>query len=104
VPCLSERRAAVTIPGKPDSAGSQFFVVLADQPALDTQYTVVGHVSDAIEVLQKISATPDGQYTSFGRVVDGMSAVDAIDATPRDGETPRTRIELKAVRVEPVRK
>jgi hypothetical protein len=29
-----------------------------------------------------------------------MAVVDAIEATPRDGETPRTRIELKAVRIE----
>lgn len=49
--------AAVTIPGKPDSAGSQFFIVLADQPSLDNQYTVFGHVSDGIEVLQQISQT-----------------------------------------------
>jgi cyclophilin family peptidyl-prolyl cis-trans isomerase len=50
--------AAVLIPGKPDSAGAQFFVLLADQPALDNQYTVFGHVADGIEVLQKISAAP----------------------------------------------
>jgi len=50
--------AAVTVPGKPDSAGAQFFVVLADQPALDNQYTVFGHVSDGLGVLQKISETP----------------------------------------------
>jgi len=50
--------AAVTIPGKPDSAGSQFFIVLADQPALDGQYTVFGRVSDGMEILQKISETP----------------------------------------------
>jgi cyclophilin family peptidyl-prolyl cis-trans isomerase len=241
--------AAVLIPGKPDSAGAQFFIVLADQPALDNQYTVFGHVSDGIEVLQKISEAPvddkglvidrleikkvtirdtpsepfvtetpqelgayhavidtssgpitveffvdkapntvrqflrlaaagvyngmafhriapgfviqtgalssraapltekqqklvrnlppefndtkhvkgivsmarsdapdsattsffictgtstalDGQYTAFGRVVDGMPAVEAIEATPRDGETPKTRIELKTVRIE----
>ena len=36
--------AAVLVPGKPDSAGAQFFIVLADQPALDSQYTVFGHV------------------------------------------------------------
>jgi peptidyl-prolyl cis-trans isomerase B (cyclophilin B) len=47
--------AAVTIPGKPDSAGTQFFIVLADQPALDGQYTVFGHVSDGMEALLKIS-------------------------------------------------
>jgi peptidyl-prolyl cis-trans isomerase B (cyclophilin B) len=241
--------AAVTIPGKPDSAGSQFFIVLADQPALDNQYTVFGHVADGIEALQKISETPvddkglaterievrrvtirdtpaepfvgespqqlsayraildtsagpiavelfadkapetvrqflrlaaagvyramafhrvapgfviqtgslasrsapltekqqglvhnlapefndtrhvkgivsmargeaadsattsffictgtaealDGKYTAFGRVVDGMAAVEAIEAAPRDGETPRTRIDLRDVRIE----
>jgi cyclophilin family peptidyl-prolyl cis-trans isomerase len=244
--------AAVMIPGKADSAGAQFFIVLADQPALDNQYTVFGHVSDGIEVLQKISEmavddkgiatdrveirhvtirdtpaepfvtetppelgayravldtsggpiaieffvdkapntvrqfmrlaaagvyngmafhrvapgfviqtgalssraaaltekqqalvhnlapefndTPhvkgivsmargdapdsattsffictgpasalDGQYTAFGRVVDGMAAVEAIEATPRDGETPKARIDLRAVRLEKLR-
>ncbi|HTK29219.1 MAG TPA: peptidylprolyl isomerase [Vicinamibacterales bacterium] len=241
--------AAVLVPGKPDSAGAQFFIVLADQPALDGQYTVFGHVSDGMDVLQKISETPvddkgvatdrveitrvtirdtppdpfvsetpqelgayravldtsagpitiaffvdkapntvrqfmrlaaagvyngtafhrispgfviqtgalssrmaplsgkqqalvhnlppefndtkhvkgivsmargdapdsattsffictgtsaalDGKYTAFGQVVDGMAAVDAIESAPRDGETPRTRIELKIVRIE----
>jgi peptidyl-prolyl cis-trans isomerase B (cyclophilin B) len=241
--------AAVLVPGKPDSAGAQFFIVLADQPALDNQYSVFGHVSDGAEVLQKISEanvddkglvterieikhiairdTPaepfvsesaaelagyhavletsagpitidflvelapntvrqfmrlaaagvyngtafhriapgfviqtgalssrsvpltakqqalvhnlppefsdtkhvkgivsmargdapdsattsffvctgtssalDGVYTAFGRVVDGLAAVETIEAAPRDGETPRTRIELKSVRIE----
>jgi len=241
--------AAVTVPGKPDSAGSQFFIVLADQPALDNKYTVFGHVSDGMDVLQKISETPvdekgfatarveithvtirdtpaepfvnetpqelggyravldtaqgpitieffvdkapntvrqfmrlaaagvyngmafhrvapgfviqtgamssrtaplsekqqklvhnlppefndtkhvkgivsmargdapdsaqtsffictgtstalDGVYTAFGRVVDGMNVVDTIEQTPREGETPKTRIELRTVRVE----
>jgi peptidyl-prolyl cis-trans isomerase B (cyclophilin B) len=50
--------AAVLVPGKPDSAGSQFFVILADQPTLSNQYTVFGHVADGIEVAQKISETP----------------------------------------------
>jgi peptidyl-prolyl cis-trans isomerase B (cyclophilin B) len=241
--------AAVMVPGKPDSAGAQFFIVLADQPALDNQYTVFGHVADGIEVLQKISEAPvddkglttdrieirkvtirdtpaepfvtesvqelgtyravldtssgaitveffvdkapatvrqfmrlaaagvyngmafhrvapgfviqtgalssraaaltekqqklvhnlqpelndtkhvkgilsmargeapdsastsffictgtsaalDGVYTAFGRVVDGMPVVEAIEATPRDGETPKTRIDLRTVRIE----
>jgi cyclophilin family peptidyl-prolyl cis-trans isomerase len=50
--------AAVLVPGKPDSAGAQFFIVLADQPALDNQYTVFAHVADGIEALQKISEMP----------------------------------------------
>jgi peptidyl-prolyl cis-trans isomerase B (cyclophilin B) len=241
--------AAVTVPGKPDSAGQQFFVAVVDQPGLDGKYTVFGHVSDGIEVVQKISETPvddkglaterveitsvtirdtppvrfvndsvqelgqyraildtsagpiaieffpekaretvrqflrladagvyngvafhrvapgfviqtgalntratpltqkqqslvhnqapefndtkhvkgivsmargdapdsattsffivtgtppglDGSYTAFGRVVDGMNVVEAIEQTPRDGETPKTRIELKSIRIE----
>jgi peptidyl-prolyl cis-trans isomerase B (cyclophilin B) len=47
--------AAVLVPGKADSAGAQFFIVLADQPSLDNQYTVFGHISDGLDVLQKIS-------------------------------------------------
>jgi peptidyl-prolyl cis-trans isomerase B (cyclophilin B) len=50
--------AAVTIPGKADSAGQQFFIAVVDQPGLDGKYTVLGHVSDGIEVVQKISETP----------------------------------------------
>jgi peptidyl-prolyl cis-trans isomerase B (cyclophilin B) len=50
--------AAVLVPGRPDSAGSQFFVAIVDQPGLDGQYTVFGHVADGLEVLQKISETP----------------------------------------------
>jgi cyclophilin family peptidyl-prolyl cis-trans isomerase len=241
--------AAVTIPGKADSAGQQFFVAVVDQPGLDGKYTVFGRVSDGIEVVQRISETPiddkgvaterveikgvtirdtppvlfvsdsvqdlatyravldtsagpiaieffpekakehvrqflrlaeagvynnvafhrvapgfviqtgalntratplsekqqklvhnltpefndtkhakgivsmargdapdsattsffictgastalDGQYTAFGRVVDGMSVVEAIEQTPRDGETPKTRIELRSVKIE----
>jgi cyclophilin family peptidyl-prolyl cis-trans isomerase len=50
--------AAVMIPGRPDSAGAQFFIVVVDQPGLDGQYTVFGSVSDGMEVVQKISETP----------------------------------------------
>ncbi|HUK36309.1 MAG TPA: peptidylprolyl isomerase [Vicinamibacterales bacterium] len=50
--------AVVTVPGKPDSAGQQFFIAVVDQPGLDGKYTVFGHVSDGIEIVQKISETP----------------------------------------------
>jgi cyclophilin family peptidyl-prolyl cis-trans isomerase len=50
--------AAVTIPGRTDSAGQQFFIAVVDQPGLDGKYSVFGHVSDGIEVVQKISETP----------------------------------------------
>jgi peptidyl-prolyl cis-trans isomerase B (cyclophilin B) len=50
--------AAVLVPGRPDSAGAQFFIVIVDQPTLDGQYTVFAKVNDGMEVVQKISETP----------------------------------------------
>ncbi len=47
--------SAVLQPGKPDSAGSQFFVSVTNQPALDGQYTIFGRVSEGIDVVQTIS-------------------------------------------------
>jgi cyclophilin family peptidyl-prolyl cis-trans isomerase len=58
-PKMTRGSAAVVLaPGRPDSGGAQFFIVLADQPALDGQYTVFGRVSDGMDVLMKISETP----------------------------------------------
>jgi peptidyl-prolyl cis-trans isomerase B (cyclophilin B) len=50
--------SAVLQPNKPDSAGSQFFVCVSDQPGLDGQYTIFGRVSEGIDVVQRISETP----------------------------------------------
>jgi peptidyl-prolyl cis-trans isomerase B (cyclophilin B) len=61
--------AAVLVPGRPDSAGAQFFVVLVDQPTLGGQYTVFGRVFDGMDVLQKISEAPvDGSGLTTERV------------------------------------
>ena len=61
----------------PDSAGSQFFICVADANFLDRQYSV------------------------FGEVVSGLEAVDAIVSQPRDGnDNPLERIEMKVSVVE----
>ncbi len=55
----------------PDSAGSQFFICVADVPSLD------------------------GKYTVFGEVVKGMEVVDKIVSLPKDGnDNPNDRIEM----------
>jgi len=59
----------------PASASTSFFIVTARVTSLD------------------------GTYTAFGRVVDGMSVVEAIEQVPREGEAPRTRVDLLRVRV-----
>jgi peptidyl-prolyl cis-trans isomerase B (cyclophilin B) len=47
--------SAVLVPGNRDSGGSQFFIAVTDQPALDGQYTVFARVAEGINVAQKIS-------------------------------------------------
>ena len=50
---------------RPDSAGSQFFIMVADAPYLD------------------------GQYAAFGKVIEGQSVAEAIVNAPRDrGDRP----------------
>ena len=50
--------SAVLVPGNRDSGGSQFFISVTDQPALDGQYTVFGRVAEGLTVAQKISMVP----------------------------------------------
>jgi len=56
----------------PGTSGSQFFIVLSDNPASLTQggpgYAVIGHVTQGLDVLQKVGrvpviAGPSGQGT-----------------------------------------
>jgi peptidyl-prolyl cis-trans isomerase B (cyclophilin B) len=65
----------------PDSAGSQFFICVADAAFLD------------------------GKYTVFGEVVSGMEAADKIVSQPRDRrDNPDERVEMKIRIVEPAAK
>jgi len=55
--------AAVLIPGDRDSGGSQFFICITDQLALEGQYTIFARVKEGILVAQKMSlvaANADG--------------------------------------------
>jgi len=61
----------------PDSAGSQFFICVADAPRLN------------------------GMYSVFGEVVSGMDVADKIVGQPRDKrDNPNDRIEIKVKIVE----
>jgi peptidyl-prolyl cis-trans isomerase B (cyclophilin B) len=56
----------------PNSAGSQFFICVADATFLDRQ------------------------YTAFGRVVRGMDVADKVVAVPRDSrDNPKDRVDMK---------
>lgn len=63
--------------GHPDSAGSQFFICVADASFLDKKYSV------------------------FGEVVSGMEVADKVVSQPRDkNDNPMERIEIKVKIVE----
>src|SRR3982751_4959442 len=49
--------SATLIPGKADSAGTQFFIAVSDQPGIEGKYTVFARVVEGIAVAQKISET-----------------------------------------------
>ncbi len=70
--------SAVQVPGQPDSAGSQFFCVITDQPGLDGLYTVFGRVVEGMRPLTRISELPADE--------NGLPAerVEILRATVRD--------------------
>ncbi len=71
---ISHKRGILSMARRrhPDSAGSQFFIVVKDAPSLD------------------------GKYTVFGQVVRGMDVVDRIVSLPRDTrDIPYERVEVK---------
>jgi len=67
--------SAVLVPGRRDSAGSQFFISVSDQPALD------------------------GQYTVFARVAEGMTVAQKISTVAADGQVPKERVEIRHVTI-----
>src|SRR6185295_6238922 len=50
--------AATLLPGEPDSAGSEFLIIVTDQPQFTGQFTAFGHIVDGIEIADRISSTP----------------------------------------------
>ncbi|WP_024507041.1 peptidylprolyl isomerase [Bradyrhizobium sp. ARR65] len=51
-----------------DSANSQFFIMFADAPSLDGQYTVIGEVVQGMDVVDKLKKAPPG--SASGTVTD----------------------------------
>ena len=61
----------------PNSAGSQFFIMVADAPHLD------------------------GQYASFGKITEGMDVAQAVVSVDRDwNDKPLEPVVIKTIVVE----
>jgi peptidyl-prolyl cis-trans isomerase A (cyclophilin A) len=66
----------------PDTATSDFFICIGDQPELDFGG----------------KRNPDGQgFAAFGRVVKGMDVVKKIQKSPADGQTLKPAVGIKRV-------
>ena len=93
--------AAVLQPGKPDSAGTQFFVAVTDQVALNGQFTVFGRVVEGLEVVEAISEAPvDQQSKVVDRIeIDSVTIRDApaVEPLPFATETPESLAKYRAV-------
>ena len=50
--------STVSIPGKTDSDGAQFFVCVGPQPTLDGKFSAFGRVNEGMDVVEKISQAP----------------------------------------------
>jgi peptidyl-prolyl cis-trans isomerase B (cyclophilin B) len=74
--------AAVLQPGKPDSAGNQFFIAVTDQVALNGQFTVFGRVVEGLEIVEAISEMP---VDDKGHVMD---RIEIASVTIRDTPPP----------------
>jgi cyclophilin family peptidyl-prolyl cis-trans isomerase len=76
--------SATQIPGKADSAGTQFFIAVTDQPGLDGKYTIFARVVEGMLAVQKISeAAVDDKGLAVDRIV--VTKVTIRDKPP---ETP----------------
>jgi peptidyl-prolyl cis-trans isomerase A (cyclophilin A) len=72
----------------PDSATTDFFICIGDQPELDFGG----------------KRNPDGQgFAAFGRVVKGMEIVRRIQAAPAKGQTLTPPVRILAIRRQPAR-
>ena len=67
----SHRRGIVSMArsSAPDSASSQFFIVLKDYPSLDHQYTAFGEVVKGMDVVDRLAAVsdPDPSNPTLGK-------------------------------------
>jgi peptidylprolyl isomerase len=64
----------------PNSANSQFFIMYADAPSLNGQYTVIGEVVSGMDAIDKIKKGPEannGVVSNPDRIVRMQVAADA---------------------------
>jgi peptidyl-prolyl cis-trans isomerase B (cyclophilin B) len=91
--------SAVLVPGQRDSAGSQFFICITDQAALDGMYTVFARVVEGIGVAQKISLVSATETVPGERIEIKRATIRERPAPEREPFVDATVEELTKQRV-----
>ena len=103
--------STVSIPGKKDSDGAQFFVCIAPQPPLDGKFSAFGRVTEGMDVVEKISQSPSAA-DSFAEkpvrilkiTIEKKKVQPFLDAAPdemRKTVVMRTTLGTLKIRMEP---
>ena len=87
--------SAVQRPNDPNSAGSQFFIVVTDQPSLDGAFTVFARVVEGIHIAQAISEIPVDEAGLATERVEIVSV--SIRDTPPPEPTPFADTPVEAL-------
>ena len=103
--------STVSIPDKKDSDGAQFFVCVSPQPPLDGKFSAFGRVTEGMDVVEKISQSPnapDGFAETPVRIlkvtIEKKKVQPFLNATPeemRKTVVMKTTIGTIKIRMEP---
>ena len=90
---VSHKRGIVSMAraGSPNSANSQFFIVLADSTFLDRQYTAFGKVTSGMDVVDKIKKGDkgdNGKVSDPDKIVKMTVAADEAKGAKKDMKKP----------------
>lgn len=77
--------------GAPDSANSQFYLMMATNPVLNGNYTAFGRIVSGLEVVNALKAGPESADGAVTENPDTMSHVRTAAALP-EGERPVVRV------------
>jgi len=87
-PTYGEGVVAMANNGQPASTGSQFFIVYKDIAQLDANYTVIGKVTEGLDLIKKVAEAG---------VIPDPSAAAADPSTPPSEGKPKTEVRIKSL-------
>ncbi|MFF5227617.1 peptidylprolyl isomerase [Dactylosporangium sp. NPDC000521] len=91
-PAYTEGMVAIAKTQNPASSGSQFFIVYKDIEQLSADYTVLGRVTEGLDLVKKVAEA--------GTAPDPAASGDPAAASSGDG-APKTEVKIKTLTMSP---